>query len=156
MTAVLFCYMLLQPAFGALSDRIGRRGSMICFGVCMALGAVPVASALAHVQGTTAAFGLALLALCGVSFYSAIGGLVKAELFPMHVRALGTSLSDSVAKAVFGGSAEYVALWFKSRGIESSFFWYVSAICGVALLAALAMPKRAEHAYMDADGAAGG
>jgi MHS family alpha-ketoglutarate permease-like MFS transporter len=148
MTWVLLCYMLLQPLFGALSDRIGRRASIICFGVVMGLGAVPVSAALAHVQSSYAAFALALLALCGVSFYSAIGGLVKAELFPMHVRALGTSISDSVAKAMFGGSAEYVALWFKSHGMESSFFWYVSAICGVALLAGIAMPDSRETGYM--------
>jgi MHS family alpha-ketoglutarate permease-like MFS transporter len=148
MTGALLCYMLLQPLFGALSDRIGRRNSMLCFGVFMVLAAVPISTALGQVQSTYAAFGLLLFALCGVSFYSAIGGLVKAELFPMHVRALGTSISDSVAKAMFGGSAEYVALWFKTHGLESSFFWYVSAICGVALLAAIAMPDSRTAGYM--------
>jgi len=31
MTAALACYMLLQPVFGALSDRICRGNSMLCF-----------------------------------------------------------------------------------------------------------------------------
>jgi MHS family alpha-ketoglutarate permease-like MFS transporter len=139
MTAVLFCYMVLQPVFGALSDRIGRKNSMICFGVCTVLGTVPILSALAHVQTPYAAFGLALLALLGVSFYTSISGLVKAELFPMHVRALGVGLSYAIANAIFGGSAEYVALWFKSVGTESTFYWYVTALCGVALIAAISM-----------------
>jgi MFS transporter, MHS family, alpha-ketoglutarate permease len=140
MTAALFCYMLLQPVFGAISDWIGRRNSMICFGVCSVVLTVPVLSALAHVTDTYAAFGLVLLALAGVSFYTSISGLVKAELFPMHVRALGVGLSYAIANAAFGGSAEYVALWFKSIGSESTFFWYVTALCGVALIAAIWMP----------------
>jgi MFS transporter, MHS family, alpha-ketoglutarate permease len=140
MTAVLFCYMLLQPVFGAISDRLGRRNSMICFGVCMVLLTVPVLSALAHVTDPYAAFGLIILALAGASFYTSISGLVKAELFPMHVRALGVGLSYAIANAAFGGSAEYAALWFKSIGSESTFFWYVTALCGVSLIAALSMP----------------
>jgi MHS family alpha-ketoglutarate permease-like MFS transporter len=140
MTAVLLCYMLMQPVFGAISDRLGRRNSMICFGACMVLLTVPVLSALAHVTDPYAAFGLVTLALVGASFYTSISGLVKAELFPMHVRALGVGLSYAIANAAFGGSAEYVALWFKSIGSESTFFWYVTALCGVALIAALLMP----------------
>src|SRR3954464_2960542 len=140
MTAVLFCYMLLQPAFGALSDRIGRRNSMLCFGVFTVLATVPILSALAHVSSPYAAFGLVMVALVGVSFYTSISGLVKAELFPMHVRALGVGLSYALANAAFGGSAEYVALWFKSHGIETDFFWYVTALCVVALVAAIFMP----------------
>jgi len=140
MTLVLFCYMLLQPLFGALSDRIGRRTSMLIFGAWMVVATVPVLSALAHVQGPYAAFGLIMVALIGVSFYTSISGLVKAELFPMHVRALGVGLSYALANAAFGGSAEYVALWFKSHGIETDFFWYVTALCVVALVAAIFMP----------------
>ena len=79
----------MQPLFGALSDRIGRRNSMLCFGVFTVLATVPILTALSHVTDPFAAFGLVLLALAGVSFYTSISGLVKAELFPMHVRALG-------------------------------------------------------------------
>lgn len=148
MTAVLFCYMLMQPAFGALSDRIGRRTSMLCFGVFSVLATVPILSALAHVTDPYVAFGLVILALAGVSFYTSISGLVKAELFPMHVRALGVGLSYALANAAFGGSAEYVALWFKSIGLESSFFWYVTIMCGVALIAAIVMPDTRKVRHM--------
>jgi MHS family alpha-ketoglutarate permease-like MFS transporter len=151
MTAVLFCYMLLQPVFGAISDRLGRRNSMICFGVCMVVITVPVLSALAHVTDSYAAFGWVLLALAGTSFYTSISGLVKAELFPMHVRALGVGLSYAIANAAFGGSAEYVALWFKSNGFESSFYWYVTALCAVSLVAALLMPDTRRQGHLTAE-----
>jgi len=151
MTAVLFCYMLLQPVFGAISDKIGRRNSMLCFGVFTVLATVPILSALAHVSDAYAAFGLVILALAGVSFYTSISGLVKAELFPMHVRALGVGLSYAIANAIFGGSAEYVALWFKSIGYESIFFWYVTVMCGIALVAAITMPDTRRQGHMTED-----
>src|SRR5437764_9711325 len=148
MTVVLFCYMILQPAFGALPDKIGRRNSMLCFGVFMVVATVPILSALSHVTDPYAAFGWALFALAGVSFYTSISGLVKAELFPMHVRALGVGLSYALANAAFGGSAEYVALWFKSKGIEPTFFWYVTAMGAIALLAAVLMPETRRRGHL--------
>jgi MHS family alpha-ketoglutarate permease-like MFS transporter len=92
-----------------------------------------------------------MLALAGVSFYTSISGLVKAELFPMHVRALGVGLSYAIANAIFGGSAEYVALWFKSIGSEATFFWYVTAMCGIALIAAITMPDTRQRGELTAD-----
>ncbi len=151
MTVVLLCYMLLQPVFGAISDKIGRRNSMLCFGVITILTTVPILSALAHVSDPYAAFGLVMLALAGVSFYTSISGLVKAELFPMHVRALGVGLSYAIANAAFGGSAEYVALWFKSIGAESAFLWYVTVMCGIALIAAITMPDTRRHGHLSED-----
>jgi MHS family alpha-ketoglutarate permease-like MFS transporter len=148
MTAALFCYMLLQPVFGALSDRLGRRNSMICFGVCTVVTTVPILGALAHVTDSYSAFGLIILAMAGVSFYTSISGLVKAELFPMHVRALGVGLSYAIANAAFGGSAEYVAFWLKKIGYESTFSWYVTALCGVSLIAAISMPDTRRQGHL--------
>jgi MHS family alpha-ketoglutarate permease-like MFS transporter len=57
-------------------------------------------------------------------------------------------LSYAIANAAFGGSAEYVTLWFKSVGHESMFFWYVTLLCGIALIAALAMPETRRHGHL--------
>ena len=148
MTGALFVYMVLQPLFGALSDRIGRRNSMLLFGALSVLGTVPLMKALATVSSPLAAFGLITLALAIVSFYTSISGLIKAEMFPPEVRAMGVGLSYAIANAVFGGSAEYVALWFKQAGAESTFYWYVTALCAVSLIVTYFMPDPSKEGFL--------
>ncbi|CAJ0810592.1 MFS family transporter [Ralstonia flaminis] len=148
MTVALFVYMVLQPAFGALSDRIGRRNSMLLFGALSVIGTVPLMNALATVSSPVAAFGLITVALAIVSFYTSISGLIKAEMFPPEVRAMGVGLSYAIANAVFGGSAEYVALWFKQAGSESTFYWYVTALCAVSLIVTYFMPDPSKEGYL--------
>ena len=149
MTLCLFVYMCMQPAFGALSDRIGRRTNMLLFGALGALATVPILTALGHVSSPLAAFGLITLALAIVSFYTSVGGIVKAEMFPTEVRALGVGLAYAVANALFGGSAEYVALALKSIGHEPVFYWYVTAMMVVAFLVSWRLPRQAK--YLDED-----
>lgn len=139
MTLALFVFMLLQPLFGALSDKIGRRSSMLFFGALSALLTVPILSTLQGVTNPVIAFSLVMLALVIVSFYTSISGILKAEMFPPEVRALGVGLSYALANALFGGSAEYVALSLKSLGTEESFFWYVSLMGALAFLVSLGL-----------------
>ena len=147
MTVALVIYMLMQPVFGALSDKIGRRTSMILFGVLTAVCTVPLMHALKNTTSPVVAFGLVLVALAIVSFYTSISGLIKAEMFPAEVRALGVGLSYAIANAIFGGSAEFVALSLKSIGSESMFYWYVTALAAIAAIVAVRMadPKRAGY-----------
>ncbi|RNM09658.1 MFS family transporter [Dickeya undicola] len=139
MTLALFVFMLLQPLFGALSDKMGRRSSMLIFGSFSALLTVPILSTLQGVTNPVVAFALVMLALVIVSFYTSISGILKAEMFPPEVRALGVGLSYAVANAMFGGSAEYVALSLKSLGTEEAFFWYVSLMGALAFLVSLGL-----------------
>lgn len=142
MTVALFVFMLIQPLIGALSDRIGRRASMLCFGGLGTLFTLPILSALQYVSSPYAAFALVMTALLIVSFYTSISGILKAEMFPAQVRALGVGLSYAVANALFGGSAEYVALSLKSAGIETAFFWYVTAFCALAFIVSLMLHRK--------------
>ncbi|CAI3808814.1 MFS family transporter [Pseudomonas sp. NPDC090592] len=149
MTGALFLFMVLQPFFGMLSDRIGRRNSMLLFGALGTLCTVPLLMALKTVTSPFMAFVLISLALCIVSFYTSISGLVKAEMFPPQVRALGVGLAYAVANAAFGGSAEYVALGLKTLGMENTFYWYVTAMMAIAFLFSLRLPKQAAYLHHD-------
>ncbi|WP_172729492.1 MFS family transporter [Kluyvera cryocrescens] len=142
MTAALFVYMLVQPLFGMLSDKVGRRTSMLCFGAFATLFTVPILTALQSVSSPYLAFALVMCALLITSFYTSISGILKAEMFPAQVRALGVGLSYAVANALFGGSAEYVALSLKSVGIETAFFWYVTVMAALAFLVSLKLHRK--------------
>jgi MHS family alpha-ketoglutarate permease-like MFS transporter len=147
----LFVFMLLQPAVGALSDRIGRKPVMIAFGVGGLLFTYPIFRALEQVRDPFAAFALVLAALVIVSGYTAINAVVKAELFPAHIRALGVALPYAIANTLFGGTAEYVALWLKQAGVASAFYWYVTVMIGLSLVVYLRMRDTARDSLISED-----
>jgi metabolite-proton symporter len=148
-TAVLVIYMLLQPVFGALSDRIGRKNNMLLFSGSATLATVPLLGSLGQVSSPYVAFVLVLAALVIASFYTAISGVVKAELFPSTVRALGVGFTYAVGNALFGGTAEYVALSLKASGREEWFAWYVTTMVAVAFAASVMMPDTRRKSYLD-------
>ena len=143
--AALLIFMLIQPLGGALSDRIGRKPLMVGFGVLGVLLTWPIFSALETIESPVAAFLLMLGALVIVTGYTSINAVVKAELFPAHIRALGVALPYALANAIFGGTAPYVALWFKDSGWERGFYWYVTAMIGVSLITYLKMRDTRKH-----------
>jgi len=152
MTAALIVFMLLQPVFGSLSDRIGRRNNMILFSGFATLATVPLLTTLSSATDGYVAFGLIMIGLVIACFYTSISGVVKAELFPAEVRALGVGLPYAIANALFGGTAEFVALSLKSQGIEYLFFWYVAVMAFVALVASIWMPDTRTNGYLEGSG----
>ena len=68
-------------------------------------------------------------------------------MFPIEVRALGVGLAYAVANAIFGGSAEYVALGLKKAGMEPTFYWYVTGMMIVAFLVSLRLPRQAKYLH---------
>lgn len=132
--AALLVMIVLQPVFGALSDHIGRKPLLVFFGVGGTIATVPIFTLLAHVTTAWGAFLLMVSGLILVSGYTSINAIVKAELFPAEIRALGVGLPYSLTVAIFGGTANYVALWMRSAGIESGFYWYVTATIFISLL----------------------
>ncbi len=137
----LIGFMLIQPLVGYISDQVGRRPVLITFGIIGTLGTVPVLTALAATRDETTAFLLLMAALVAVSGYTAINAVVKAELFPTEIRALGVALPYAVTVALFGGTAEYIALWAKNAGHEAWFFWYVTVCVVLSLGVYTTMPE---------------
>ncbi len=149
MTGALLLYMGMQPVFGALSDRIGRRRQMMWFGMLGTIVVVPVLTALRSTQDPWVAGLLIVGALAVLSLYTSVSGIVKAEMFPAEVRALGVGFAYALGNAIFGGSAEYVALALKRHGYEASYGWYVMALMIVFFVVSLRLPRQPR--YLGAD-----
>lgn len=133
----LIIFMLVQPVFGWLSDRLGRKPMLIFAFGAGALIAYPVFSAIAASRDAGQAFWLVLAPLLVISAYTSISAVIKAELFPAHIRALGVALPYALGNAAFGGTAEYAALAFKQSGAESGFYIYLAVMAAIACLIAI-------------------
>ena len=131
---VMAVALLFQPLLGAVSDVVGRRPVLLFFGVGATLGTVPLLRQLAHTHDAGLAAALLTAALFVVSGYTSISAVVKAELFPTEIRALGVGLPFALTVAIFGGTAEYVALFAKAHGVEEWFYWYVTGCAFISLL----------------------
>ncbi|WP_416426675.1 MFS transporter [Pseudomonas sp. App30] len=149
--ATLFLFMCLQPVIGALSDKIGRRPILIAFGVLGTLCTVPILTTLHTIETWWGAFFLIMAALIIVSGYTSINAVVKAELFPTEIRALGVGLPYALTVSIFGGTAEFIALWFKSIGMESGYYWYVTACIACSLLVYVFMKDTRTHSRIETD-----
>jgi MFS transporter, MHS family, alpha-ketoglutarate permease len=131
--------MILQPIYGAISDRIGRKWLLIGFGVTGVLFTIPLLTTLQNAAGPFEAFLLIAAAWMIVSGYTSINAVVKAELFPTKIRAIGVGLPYALTVSIFGGTADSVALWFKSMGRESWFYYYLTGMIGISLVVYLFM-----------------
>jgi len=134
MTLALAIFILIQPLAGLLSDRIGRKPVMIFFGAAGVVFTYPIFTALETAKDPATAFALVMASLVIVTGYTSINAVVKAELFPGHIRALGVALPYAIANTIFGGTAEYVALALKNAGHERWFYGYVSVVIGLSLI----------------------
>jgi len=147
--ATLVFAMILQPIYGAISDRIGRKWLLIGFGVTGVLFTVPLLTALSHAKGPLAAFLLIAAAWMIVTGYTSINAVVKAELFPTRVRALGVGLPYALTVSIFGGTVDSVALWFKSIGDETGFYYYLTGMIAISLVVYLFMRDTKKDSAID-------
>jgi len=125
---------ILQPLYGAISDRIGRKPLLIFFGIGGTLATVPILTLLKQANSPFIAFLLICAAWLFVAGYTSINAIVKAELFPTNVRALGVGLPYAITVSLFGGTAPAVALYFKTIGHEQWFYYYLSGMIFLSLI----------------------
>ena len=134
-----------------LSDKYGRKPLLIGFGILGTLFTVPILTTLSHTTSAISAFFLILAALLIVSGYTAINAVVKAELFPSEVRALGVGLPYALTVAIFGGTAEYIALYFKHIGYEPWYYWYITLCIFISLIVYVLIRDTKHTSYIDRD-----
>ena len=142
----------LQPIYGALSDKIGRKPLLIWFGLMGTVCTIPLLRALQSARSAGGAFVLIAAAWLIVAGYTSINSVVKAELFPTRVRATGVGLPFAITTAIFGGPAESIALWFKSIGHEVWFSYYLSSVIAVSLVVSIFMRDTKRYSALQTPG----
>jgi MHS family alpha-ketoglutarate permease-like MFS transporter len=148
-TLTLVGFMLLQPVFGLLSDKIGRKPLLIGFGILGSLTTVPIMTALGNTKEVWPAFLLVMCALVITSAYTSINAVVKAELFPAKVRALGVGFPYAIAVSLFGGTAETLALTFKKYHHGQWFYWYVTICILISLVVYVLMGDTRKYSKIE-------
>ncbi len=149
--AALLWFTAMQPVFGALADRFGRKPMLLIFGIGGAIAAVPVFLMLEQTTSPYIALLLILIPLTLQSGYSANNALVKAELFPAHIRGLGVALPYAIGNALFAGTLEMVALWLKGAGVEWVFYIYVAVVIAMAGVATMLLPETMDNSLIEED-----
>jgi MHS family alpha-ketoglutarate permease-like MFS transporter len=137
--------LCLQPIYGAISDKIGRKLVLTWFGVTGTLFTIPLLYSLQDTTSASIAFLLLAAAWLIVAGYTSINAVVKAELFPTKVRATGVGLPYALTVSVFGGTVEPIALWSKSIGHEQWFYYYLTTLIAVSLLVYVTMRDTKQH-----------
>ena len=151
MTVALLIMLIIQPLAGRMSDFTGRRSVMMFFGICGTLFTYPIFATLAHARDAGTAFALVMAALVMLTGYTSINAIVKAELFPADIRALGVALPYALANTIFGGTAEYIALWLKNAGREPWFYVYISLLSAIYLICVIRMRETKSASLIEED-----
>ncbi|GAA4048345.1 MFS transporter [Arthrobacter methylotrophus] len=145
----LLIFMCLQPVYGMISDKVGRKPLLLWFGILGVLCTWPLLSALGGTTDPFVAFLLMMGGLLIVGGYTSINALVKAELFPSSIRALGVGLGYAIANSLFGGTVPLVGAALQKAGQVEVFFTYVTVAIGISLLVYIFALKNKKSTHLD-------
>jgi MHS family proline/betaine transporter-like MFS transporter len=128
--------LVLPPAVGSLSDRIGRMPlALAAAGLMLVL---PVPLFLWLVDAPSALKVLLVQSVLGLVTATYLGALAPllADLFPVTFRTTGLSLTYNIAVVVAGGFAPFaVTLILKMTGSHAAPGFYLTAAAAISLMA---------------------
>lgn len=130
---VLTFLMVLQPIGGWLSDIVGRKSLLVFFGVGGVFYSGYLTTELPNQHDPVMAFLVLALGFVILTGYTSINAVVKAELFPTHVRALGVGFGYALANSLFGGTAPLLYQAALKTDRVGEFAIYVTAVIAVSL-----------------------
>jgi MHS family alpha-ketoglutarate permease-like MFS transporter len=130
----LVLLMAIQPLGGLLSDKVGRKPLLIFFGIgCVAFTHYFITN-LSVAKDPVTTITLVTIAFVILTGYTSINALVKAELFPATIRALGVGLGYGLANSVFGGTAPLIYQWARKTNQVPAYIGYVISCVAVSLV----------------------
>lgn len=148
LTGLIFL-MLLQPLGGMLSDRIGRKPMLVFFGVGGLVWTYVLITYLPETRSPLTSFALVAVSYIILTGYTSINALVKSELFPAHVRALGVGVGYALANSIFGGTAPLIYQAAKENGQVPLFIGYVTVCIAVSLVVYVFFLRNKADTYLD-------
>lgn len=149
--SALVLLMLIQPLGGLLSDKVGRKPLLVAFGLGGVLWTYTFLTVLPTVTTPMASFLMLAGTYVLLTGYTSINAIVKAELFPAHVRALGVGFGYALANSMFGGTAPLIYEASISRDALDAFAIYVTIAIGVSLLVYVFALRNREVTYLDTE-----
>lgn len=145
----LIFLMLLQPIGGILSDRVGRKPLLVFFGIGGVLYTYVLITYLPQTQSPVVSLLLVGVGYIILTGYTSINALVKSELFPVRVRALGVGVGYALANSMFGGTAPLIYQALKARDQVPLFIGYVTVCIAISLVVYLFFLKNKSDTYLD-------
>lgn len=147
--AALVVLMLMQPVGGMISDRVGRKPLLVFFGIGGVLFTYLFITTLPDVSTPLGSFALLIASYVLLTGYTSINAVVKAEMFPAHVRALGVGLGYALANSAFGGTAPLIYEAAKKHDRVGLFAVYVTAAIAVSLAVYVLALRNRRETFLD-------
>jgi MHS family alpha-ketoglutarate permease-like MFS transporter len=147
--AGLIFLMLLQPIGGMISDKVGRKPLLLWFGFGGLFYTYVLITYLPQTRSPIMSFLLVAVGYVILTGYTSINALVKSELFPAHVRALGVGVGYALANSIFGGTAPLIYQAMKARDQVPLFITYVTVCIAVSLVVYIFFIKNKSETYLD-------
>lgn len=145
----LIFLMAIQPIGGMISDKVGRKPLLVFFGIGGVLYTYVLFTYLPQTHSPIVSFLLVAVAYVILTGYTSINALVKSELFPSHIRALGVGIGYALANSMFGGTAPVIYQALKDRDLVPWFIAYVTVCIALSLWVYLVFLKNKAETYLD-------